>query len=179
MPSLTFQPKGAASSDHPVTGSHIPGSEMPTMPAIDRPLKIIVVYDDRASGHSANALIKRVASDFDHSVESFAFDELGSPGARITAAWNASDTDILVVSVRDDQDLPGYMRFWLGLYLGLRINDKEGLLVMLMAKTATSLNPDPSVSGYLKTVAAIGEMGFLCSSDVLIRPGSGILRRPC
>ena len=158
---LRLQPKAAVSSSRP---SKEPGAANPdnaTTPETERPLKISIVFDEDASARSAEILIKKVASDFEYDMQSFTFDELDPPGPGVRAARDVSDTDILVVAVRDDRALPDHMQLWLGLCLGLREEDREGLLVALIVKSAETADPDSSLLDYLKTVAAIGGMAFL------------------
>jgi hypothetical protein len=78
----------------------------PTTRATECPLKIRVVFDDDVSAHSAEVLIQQVTLDFECDTRSFAFDDLDLPGPGLAAARSASDTDILMVAVRDDGALP-------------------------------------------------------------------------
>src|SRR5580704_3925811 len=73
-----------------------------TTRATERPLKIRVVFDDDVSARSAEVLMKYMTSDFECDTRSFAFDDLDLPEPAMSAARSASDTDILVVAVRDD-----------------------------------------------------------------------------
>jgi hypothetical protein len=141
------------------------GLDKTTTPAIERPFKICVVFDEDVAGRIAENMIKRVASNFEYNIQSFAFDELNSTGSGATAARNVSDTDILLVAVRDDRALPDHMQFWLGLCLGLREGDQEGLMAVLVVKTAEAADPDSSLLDYLKTVAALGGMAFISQNQ--------------
>jgi len=132
----------------------------PTTRATERPLKICVVFDDDVSARSAEVLIKHVTSDFECDTRLFAFDELDTPGSGLAVARSASDTDILVVAVRDDRALPGHVQSWLGLYLGLRDQNREAELVVLITKAEGIADPDSSLTEYLETVAAIGGLSF-------------------
>jgi hypothetical protein len=145
---------------HPIIN---PGSADPdnliTRPTA-RPLKIFVVFDDEASARSAEVLIQHTASDLPCDVQSFAFDKLDPPGPGVAAARNASDCDVLLVAVRDDRALPGHMKLWLGLCLGLRDRDLGGLLVALIRKAEEMPDPESSLIDYLSTVATIGGLAF-------------------
>jgi hypothetical protein len=105
-------------------------------------------------------LIKHVASDFRCDTQSFQFDELEPPAPGVAAARNASDTDILVVAVRDDRMLPEHVQSWLGLCMALREEDQEGALVVLVAKGTETADPNTSLFNYLETVAAISGLAF-------------------
>jgi hypothetical protein len=133
----------------------------PVFQASEHPLKICVVFDEDASARSADVLIRHVVSGLRCDAQSFRFDELEAPGSGIAAARSASDTDILLLAVRDDRLLPDYVQSWLGLCLGLRDSDHGGALVVLVAKSAGSVDEDLSLSEYLETVAAIGGLEFL------------------
>jgi len=135
----------------------------PTTLATEHPLKIRVVFDEDISAHSAEVLIEHVTAGLECDMQLFGFDDLDLPGPGIAAARSASDTDILMVAVRDDAPLPRHMQAWLGLYLGLRDKDQEGALVVLIAKAAETVNPDSSLVEYLETVAAIGGLSFIPS----------------
>jgi hypothetical protein len=124
------------------------------------PLRICIVFDEDGSASSAEVLIKHVASDFECDTQSFCFDELEPPGPGVAAARRASDTDILVLAVRDDGMLPAHVQSWLGLCLGLRDEDQEGALVVLIAKADGIVDPNSSLLEYLETVAAIGGLAF-------------------
>ena len=126
-----------------------------------RPIKISVVFDEAASARTAEISIKRIASNFEYNIQSFAFHELGPPKPGVTAARNVSDTDILMVAVRDHRALPNHMRFWLGLCLSLRKVNQAGLLVALIVNVAKTADPDSSLLEYLKALAPIGGMEFL------------------
>jgi len=160
MPSLTLHPKIADSSRSSFKTPATIDSDI-AIPATGRPLKISIVFDENVSARTAEILIRRVASGFDYDLQTFAFDELDPPGPGVAAARNASDTDILVVAMRDDRALPEHMQLWLGLCLGLRQHDLDGLLVVLIAKPAETSNPDKPLLDYLKTVAAIGGLEFI------------------
>lgn len=135
-----------------------------------QPLKVCVVFDDDASARSAEVLIQHTAPDLPCDVQSFAFDELDPPGPGVTAARNASDSDILVVAVRDDRALPGHMQLWLGLCLALRDRDMGGVLVALIRKADEVPDPESSLIDYLETVAAVGGLAFFPrkGSEILV-----------
>jgi len=135
----------------------------PTARAAKRPLKIRVVFDDDNSARSAEVVIKHVTADLECDMRSFAFDDLDLPEPAMAAARSASDTDILMVAVSDDGELPRHVKAWLDLYLGLRDRDREGALVVLIARPAETANPDSSLVVYLETVAAIGGLSFIPS----------------
>ena len=135
----------------------------PTARAAKRPLKIRVVFDDDNSARSAEVVIKHVTADLECDTQSFAFDDLDLPEPAMAAARSASDTDILMVAVSDDGELPRHVKAWLDLYLGLRDRDREGALVVLIARPAETANPDSSLVVYLETVAAIGGLSFIPS----------------
>jgi len=155
-----------ASTQH-MKNSHLIIDPRPTSPAhpttraTERPIKVHIVFDDDASARRAEVLITHVTCQFECDMRSFAFDDLDLPGPGIAAARSASDADILMVSVRDDEDLPRHMKAWLDLYLGLRDKDQEGALVLLIAKAATTADPDSSLVEYLESVAAIGGLSFI------------------
>ena len=135
----------------------------PIARATERPLKIRVVFDDDDSGRSAEVVIKHVTADLECDTRLFAFDDLDLPEPAMAAARSASDTDILMLAVSDDGELPRHVKAWLDLYLGLRDRDREGALVVLIAKPAETANPDSSLVEYLGTVAAIGGLSFIPS----------------
>ena len=83
-----------------------------------------------------------------------------SPATGVAAARSASDTDLLVLAVRDDQMLPAHVQSWLGLCMGLRDEDQEGVLVVLVMKSAETADPNSSLFEYLETIAAIGGLAF-------------------
>jgi hypothetical protein len=124
------------------------------------PLRICIVFDEDGSASSAEVLIKHVASDFECETQLFCFDELDPPGPGVAAARRASDTDILVLAVRDDRMLPAHVQSWLSLCLGLRDEDQEGALVVLITKAEGIVDPNSSLLEYLETVAAIGGLAF-------------------
>ena len=139
----------------------------PTARTTERPLKIRVVFDDDHSARSAEVVIEHVTADLECDNWSFAFDDLDLPGPAMAAARSASDADILIVAVRDEHALPAHMQSWLGLYLSLRDKGQEGVLVLLIAKTAETANPDSSLVEYLETVAAIGGLSFIPSRRIV------------
>jgi len=159
MRPLLLPPKATVPSSHSSVDPKRADSDDSTTAL--RPLKISVVFDEDASARSAEILIRRAASDFEYKLQSFTFNELDSPGPGVATARDVSDTDILVVAVRDGRDLPGHVQLWLGLCLGLRHKDQAGLLVALIVKRGKTADSDSSLVHYLKTVAAIGGMTFL------------------
>jgi hypothetical protein len=128
--------------------------------ATERPLRICVVFDDDDSAQSAEVLIRQAASDYECDTQSFRFDDLDRPAPVIAAARNASNADILVLTFRDDQMLPSHVKSWLGLCLGLRDEDHEGALVVLIAEAAQTSNPGSSLLEYLEAIAVIGRLEF-------------------
>src|ERR1700693_2007880 len=125
---------------HLVTQSTIEDPGNPTTRGSERLLKIRVVFDDDNSARSAEVVIKHVTADLECDTRLFAFDDLDLPEPAIAAARSASDADILVMSVSDDGALPRHVKAWLDLYLGLRDRDREGALVVLIAKPAETAN---------------------------------------
>jgi hypothetical protein len=126
-----------------------------------RPLRICVVFDEDESAFDAEVLIRRAASDYECHRQWFRFDELDRPAPVMPAARSASNADILVLTVRDDQMLPSRVKTWLGLWIGLRDDDQEGALVVLIATAARSSHPGSSLLEYLETLAIIGRMAFI------------------
>jgi hypothetical protein len=137
-----------------------PDQRNPTTGAPERPLRICVVFDDDVSAQSVEVLIRHVASGCECDTRSFRFDELDRPAPVVAAARSASDSDLLVLAVRDDQMLPSHVKSWLGLCIGLRDEDHEGALVVLIAEAAQTSNPGSSLLEYLETLAVIGRMEF-------------------
>jgi hypothetical protein len=126
----------------------------------ERPLRICVVFDEDASGRSAEILIRHMASDYQSDTQSFRFDELNTPAPGVAAARSAADTDILVLAARGDRMLPTHIRLWLGLCLGLRDKDQEGALVAMITQVTGTAGLHSSVVEYLETVAIIGGLAF-------------------
>lgn len=145
---------------HPVTRSGSEGRDKKITQASGRPLRICVVFDEDASGRSAEILIRHVASDYECDAQSFRFDELDAPAPGVAAARSAADTDILVLAARGDRMLPDHIRLWLGLCLGLRDEDHEGALVALITQAAGITDLHSSLVEYLETVAIIGGLAF-------------------
>ena len=123
-------------------------------------LQIFIAFDEEASARSAEILIKHVVSGLECDTQSFQFDQLDPPGPCVAAARSASAVDLLVIAVRGDRLLPPHVQSWLSLCLGLRDEDAEGALVVLVPKAAEEPDPDSSLRDYLKTVAAIGGLSF-------------------
>jgi hypothetical protein len=132
----------------------------PPTGATERPLKICVVFDNEASAQSAEVLIKHVTTGYECDTRSFRFDELDRPTPVMSAARSVSNADILVLTVRNDQALPSHVKSWLGLCIGLRDEDQEGALVLLIAGAAQRSIPGSSLLEYLETLAVIGRMEF-------------------
>jgi hypothetical protein len=126
----------------------------------DRKLRLCVVFDEPASAVAADVMIRHVASDCQYETSSFHFDELDAPAPGIAAARSASDTDILVVAVRNDKNLPAHMRLWIGLCLGMRNEHQDGALVALIIQAGKVEDLDSSLVDYLQTVAIIGGLTF-------------------
>jgi hypothetical protein len=85
---------------------------------------------------------------------------LARPGPAVAAARSASDTDILVLAVRDDRMLPPHVQSWLGLCLGLRDQDQEGALVVLIAKAVDTADSNSLLLAYLERIATMGRLAF-------------------
>jgi len=132
----------------------------PLAGATERPIRVSVVFDDDASAQSAEVLIRHVASDYECDRQSFRFDELDAPAPGVAAARSACNSDIIVFAVRDDRTLPGHVKSWLGLCIGLRDEDLEGALVLLIVGAAQRSIPGSSLLEYLETLAVIGRMEF-------------------
>jgi hypothetical protein len=132
----------------------------PSTGATERPIRISVIFDDDASAQSAEVLIRRLVSDYECDTQSFRFDDLDRPTPVMAAARSASNADILVLTVRDDQVLPSHVKSWLGLCIGLRDEDQEGALVLLITGAAQTSIPGSSLLEYLETLAVIGRMEF-------------------
>jgi hypothetical protein len=65
-----------------------------------------------------------------------------------------------VFAVRDDHMFPSHVKSWLQLCIGLRDEDQEGALVLLIAEAAHTSNAESSLLEYLETVAVVGRMAF-------------------
>jgi hypothetical protein len=159
-----------------------PGADQAITPAaaMERPLRICVVFDDDDSAQSAEVLIRHVASDYECDRQSFSFDELDPPAPGVAAARSACNSDILVLAVRDDRPLPCHVKSWLSLCIGLRDEDQEGALVVLIAETAQTSNAGSSLFEFLENVAVIGSMAFfprLRGFDERVNPHRQHLKR--
>jgi hypothetical protein len=141
------------------------GADPASTPAAvtDRPLRICVVFDDDDSAWSAELLIRQVAAGYDSEKQSFRFDELEPPAPGVAAARGASNSDIFVLAVRDERTLPLHIKSWLRLCIGLREEDQDGALVVLIAEAAESSNAGSSLLDYLETVAITGRLAFFPS----------------
>jgi hypothetical protein len=127
----------------------------------ERPLRICVVFDEDASGRSAEILIRYLAPDQHCERKMFGFHELEEPVHAVAAARSTADTEVLVLAIRGDRMPPAHIQFWLGLCLGLREEDHEGALVALTTPTAEAADLHSSLMEYLETVATIGGLVFL------------------
>jgi hypothetical protein len=136
-------------------------SSLPKTRGSECPLKICIVFDDETSARSAEILIKHAAVHFPYDTQLLSFDELDPSEPSQDAARSAAAADILVVALRDDRALPEHVKFWLGLFLGLRKQNLDGALVVLITKSDQSADPDSSLLEYLETVAAIGGLSFI------------------
>jgi hypothetical protein len=161
MPARILQQKDSEFSSHSPSDPSATASSNAATTGTRRPLKISLVFDEVVSARTAEISIKRITSNLDYNIQSFAFHELDPPEPGVTAARNVSDTDILMVAVRDNRALPNHMQFWLGLCLSLRKGNQEGLLVALIVNAAESADPDSSLLDYLKALAPIGGMAFV------------------
>jgi hypothetical protein len=126
----------------------------------ERPMRICVVFDGEESAKSAEVLIKHVASGYEYDKQSFSFDELDSPAPGVAAARSASDSDLFIFAVHDDLMVPRHVKSWLRLCIGLRDEDQDGALVVLIAEGVQTPNPGSSLLDYLETVAVAGRMAF-------------------
>jgi hypothetical protein len=135
----------------------------PTTSISERPLRICVVFDDDTSASSAEVLIRHVASEYECHRQSFSFDELDTPAPGVAAARSASESDIFVIAVRDERMLPCHVKSWLRLCIGMRDEDQDGALVVLIAESAQTSNPGASLLDYLETVAITGRLAFFSS----------------
>lgn len=129
-------------------------------PAADKPLKICVVFDEDASGAEAEILISHVASDYECDVRWVQFDELAEPAYRTNLAHSASEADMLVVSLRDDNMLPSPVKSWLGLCLDMRADGQEGALIALVAHPLENPPPHSALLEYLEVLAMIGGLEY-------------------
>jgi hypothetical protein len=161
MPARIFRPNDTESSGRSLKDLNASHSSHAATSGARRPLKISLIFDEVVSARTAESSIKRIASKFEYNIQSFAFHELDPPEPGVTAARIVSDTDILMVAVRDHRALPQHMRFWLGLCLSLRKGDQAGLLVALIANAAEAADPDSSLLDYLRALAPVGGMAFL------------------
>jgi hypothetical protein len=93
-------------------------------------------------------------------VQSFRFDELDPPAPGVAAARSACDTDILVLAIRENRMLPTHIESWLRLCLGLRDEDQEDALVVLIAKARKTRVPNSSLSKSLKRTVTIAGLAF-------------------
>ncbi len=126
----------------------------------ESPLKISILFDNEASASGGQLLIRRVASDVPCDTESFSFQQLALRARAMAAARSACESDLLVLTVRDDRMLPQHIQSWLGLCLALRDEDQEGALVVLIAKAADTAESKSLLLEYLETVAVIGRLAF-------------------
>jgi hypothetical protein len=129
----------------------------PPAGATERPLRICVVFDDDASAQSAEVLIRHVTTGYECERQFFSFGELDPPAPGVAAARSACNSDIIVFAVRDDRTLPCHVKSWLRLCIGLRDEELEGALVVLIAEAS---NPGSSLLEYLEAIAVIGTMEF-------------------
>ncbi len=98
-------------------------------------LKVVVVYEDFATGIRAknafDRLLSRMGEMSDFDMNLWRFDLLGDQKLSAVAANEAAGADLIMLSAHGGADLPVSIKIWLGRWLSKRDNKASALVVSL------------------------------------------------
>jgi hypothetical protein len=141
------------------TSADLPNLQSPHQPEALPPLQILVVAEDDAAAHSAEALCLRIAPEGTCALEVGHLEELTSEARFQATAEAAATADLLLFAFSNSCDLPPPVKSWLRCWLSLRDPGRDGALVALMSGGHDG-GQSANVRLHLETVATIAGVKF-------------------
>jgi hypothetical protein len=139
--------------------------EMPADTSIEPEagLTVVVVYQDSLTRHWATELWDRVGEligRWDICRKSWGISDLAHPTVFPYAVQVAAEADVLVISLRDAQELPAALSLWIEAWLARRVG-RAGALVALLGVPAQPNAQSGQAHRFLETVARRAGLDFL------------------
>jgi hypothetical protein len=102
------------------------------------PFDLVVAYEDTTTRDRAMRLYDHLAQqlldDYDFQVCWWKLDHLENPKLCEQAADAAAGANMVILSLRDDRDLPGAFHRWIDVWVSRKDNRKSALVLLLGAK---------------------------------------------
>ena len=137
--------------------------------------KTVLIHENFAVGERARRFFKGITHRSDKTLKEqmWNFDVLAIREMRNAAASAARKSDVVVVAVSGQQDLPGMVRAWLDMWLWL-LEDEQPVLVALFDSPS---GPDNArIRGHLSCFAARAGIDFLWAHrQVSLSPVIGVV----
>jgi len=128
----------------------------------DRTLNVLTLFEDLDTGRRAKQIYdyleKHLASDFKLNHQVWNLNVLAAPMLRELAAKDASESDILVISLHGQRELSAEAKSWLELWVGQR-SAPIGLVALFDPEQRNS-ETALETRRYLESVATTGRMDF-------------------
>jgi hypothetical protein len=121
--------------------------------------KTVLIYENFAAGVRAQRFCERLARALDSTLEEqmWNFDVLGIREVRNAAAGVARKADVVILSVSGRTALPGTIRAWLDMWLGLLEKENPALIALFESSSPRSI---ASIHAYLRGIARRAGIDF-------------------
>lgn len=139
-------------------------------------MKVVIAYEGFEAGVEAMELFQRLVSELMPDAESeldlWRCELLGIPDIRKTAAAEARDADMIIVSLTEDHPLPPELLAWMELWIDAKPGQHSALVVLFRESPRNPAHPPCSR-------AAIERLAFRGQMRLLLREacGAGASRR--
>jgi len=124
------------------------------------PLKTCVVFDDGASARRARRLIRQVTEGGGLDMTLLRLDEHLWPPEGNGWALATADTELFVVAMRNEGELPGFAKAWFRLWASLCEGDHDCALVAVVTDGSSPLDPRSPLVMHLESIAIAGGLAF-------------------
>ena len=127
------------------------------------PFDLVVAYEDTETRNRAlhlyDHLAQQLMDDYDFQCSWWKFDHLANPILQQEAADSAADANMVILSIRAQQELPPVQKAWMEDWIARRQHRKAALVVMIADTTQPEHDAAPALA-YLRNAARIGGMDF-------------------
>ena len=128
---------------HPAMNASDSIASSPENSQVEPPLKVLIVYNDAAAGRRAMGVLLKLAA---HSVERvsiaptlYRFDLLDDPNWRESAATDAAESDMIILSTSAADELPESINEWVKASLARRNGASTAVLTLFGPQEAWTI----------------------------------------
>ena len=131
--------------------------------------KIFIVYDHSTAAIRAKQMAERLAGQLDSECDVCPFEWLALERVRGHAAFKASLSNMVIVTIPVQEELPDCVKDWIECWLQKKNSGPTALVALLDEDEMAADKPSRSCA-YLQRIAERGNMDFFCNLELQKQP---------